>query len=220
MPKKQPTAAARARAAARAGGKYTAALRAQQETAQGPGAPENEDPRPGSEEQAAALTITSITIGPPKDVDFGGHEFEYEQATDLFRCSECREYEVVARSDDGTITQCPGLAGYGGDTERVYLLLTENRNSPANLAWRVRKTGLGRASKFSWRDGKLLVESAPSVVDDLARQIAAFTTPVAGLGDVRTAVSIERLTAEEGQAVLAENYAAYVAKYGQPGQGK
>jgi hypothetical protein len=51
---------------------------------------------------------------------FGGHEFECEQSTDLFRCTECRVYEVVARDADGSITPCPGLVGYGGATERVY----------------------------------------------------------------------------------------------------
>jgi hypothetical protein len=49
---------------------------------------------------------------------FGGHEFEYEQATDLFRCTECRVYEVVARDTDGPIKPCTGLVGYGGDAER------------------------------------------------------------------------------------------------------
>lgn len=38
---------------------------------------------------------------------FGGHEFAYESATDLFRCVDCRVYEVTARSGD-TITECPG----------------------------------------------------------------------------------------------------------------
>lgn len=38
---------------------------------------------------------------------FGGHEFAYESATDLFRCTHCRVYEVTARAD-GEITQCPG----------------------------------------------------------------------------------------------------------------
>jgi hypothetical protein len=219
MPKKQPTAASRARAAAREGAKYTAALRAEQTTGQDPEAQAGETPDlAGGVEEPMRITVTQITLGPPEDVDFGGHEFEYERHTDLFRCTECQQYEVVVRSDDGSITQCPGLAGYGNDTERVYLLLTETQARAVNLAWLVRKTGIGRAPKFSWRDGKLLVESAPSVVDDLVRQIAAFTIPVPGLGDVRAATSVERLTAEQGRAVLAENYAAYVAKYGQPGQ--
>ena len=38
---------------------------------------------------------------------FGGHEFAYESATDLFRCVRCRVYEVVARKGEG-ITECPG----------------------------------------------------------------------------------------------------------------
>jgi hypothetical protein len=39
---------------------------------------------------------------------FGGHEFRYEQSTDLFRCGICRVYEVTARADDGSIKPCPG----------------------------------------------------------------------------------------------------------------
>jgi hypothetical protein len=40
--------------------------------------------------------------------EYGGHEFAYESATDLFRCATCRVYEVVARRDDGTIAPCAG----------------------------------------------------------------------------------------------------------------
>jgi hypothetical protein len=72
--------------------------------------------------------------------------------TDLFRCTECRVYEVVARDTDGPITPCTGLVGYGGDTERVYLLLTENPLAPnhaAFLATKVGGTGIGRAARFS-----------------------------------------------------------------------
>ncbi|MCK2145362.1 hypothetical protein ACWGS5_13385 [Streptomyces albidoflavus] len=69
MPKKQSTAAQRAREAARQGGKYTQALRAA-------------GPAPGAT---------------GSDDAYGGHEFEYESSTDLFRCTECRVYEVVAR---------------------------------------------------------------------------------------------------------------------------
>ncbi|MFG3398766.1 hypothetical protein [Streptomyces parvus] len=192
MPKKQSTAAQRAREAARQGGKYTEALRA----AEGP---------------AADVT------GP--DDRFGGHEFEYESSTDLFRCSECRVYEVVARDTDGPIKPCTGLVGYGGDTERVYLLLTENPVLPcshaAQLASSVRGTGIGRAPRFSWRDGRLLVESAPSVVDELTRRIELITSTVDGK-QVPTVASVDRLTEEAGRALLAENYAAYVAKYGTP----
>ncbi len=99
MPKKQSTAAQRAREAARQGGKYTQVLRST---------------------EAGATGVT----GP--DDRFGGHEFEYESSTDLFRCTECRDYEVVARDTDGPIKPCTGLVGYGGDTERGYLLLTQN----------------------------------------------------------------------------------------------
>ena len=190
MPKKQSTAAQRAREAARQGGKYTQALR----TAERP-APDGTEPDDG----------------------FGGHEFEYESSTDLFRCTECRVYEVTARDTDGPIKPCTGLVGYGGDTERVYLLLTENPalqySHAAFLATKVRSTGIGRAPRFSWRDGKLLVESAPSVVAELARRVELITTTIEDR-QVPAVASVDRLTAEAGRAVLAENYAAYVAKYG------
>ncbi|MFF8387862.1 hypothetical protein ACF053_30055 [Streptomyces kanasensis] len=191
MPKKQSTAAQRAREAARQGGKYTRALR----TADGP--------PPGA---------------PGPDDAYGGHEFEYESSTDLFRCTECRVYEVAARDTNGPITPCTGLVGYGGDTERVYLLLTQNpalqHSHAAFLATKVRITGIGRAPRISWRNEKLLVESAPSVVAELARQVELITTTVEDR-QVPAVASVERLTAEAGRAVLAENYAAYVAEYGE-----
>ncbi|MEW2153567.1 hypothetical protein AB0909_30510 [Streptomyces albidoflavus] len=191
MPKKQSTAAQRAREAARQGGKYTQALRT------------TDSPAPGA---------------PGPDDAYGGHEFEYESSTDLFRCTECRVYEVVARDTDGLITPCTGLVGYGGDTERVYLLLTENPDLPyshaAFLAAKVRSTGIGRAPRFSWCEGKLLVESAPSVVAELARRVELITTTVEER-QVPAVASVARLTAEAGRAVLAENYAVYVAEYGE-----
>jgi hypothetical protein len=39
--------------------------------------------------------------------EFGGHDFRYESATDLFRCAICRAYEVTVREEDG-IKPCPG----------------------------------------------------------------------------------------------------------------
>ncbi|MFF4187232.1 hypothetical protein ACFYZ9_28970 [Streptomyces sp. NPDC001691] len=192
MPKKQSTAAQRARQAARQGGKYTQALR-------------------------PADAPTPAATGP--DDAYGGHEFEYESSTDLFRCSECRVYEALARDTGGPITPCTGLVGYGGDTERAYLLLTENPDLPyrhsAFLATTVRSTGIGRAPRFSWRDGKLLVESAPSVVAELARRIELITTTVEDR-QVAVVASVEHLSAEAGRAVLAENYAAYVSEFGVP----
>ncbi|MFC9916040.1 hypothetical protein [Streptomyces sp. NPDC127197] len=187
MPKKQSTAAQRARKAARQGGKYTQVLRS--------------------------------TGATQPDDGFGGHEFEYESSTDLFRCTECRAYEVEARDTDGPIKPCTGLVGYGGDTERVYLLLTENPvlqySHAAFLATKVRSTGISRAPRYSWRDGKLLVESAPSVVAELARRIELITSTIEDR-QVPAVASVDHLTAEEGRAVLAENYAAYVAEYGEP----
>ncbi|MFF3489565.1 hypothetical protein ACFYXC_41040 [Streptomyces sp. NPDC002701] len=61
----------------------------------------------------------------------------------------------------------------------------------------------------------MLVESAPSVVDELVRRIRQITATVDGR-QVPIASSIEHLTAEAGRAVIAENHAAYVAEYGEP----
>jgi hypothetical protein len=91
VPKKQSTSAQRAREAARQGAKYTQALRSD------------------------AGTAASVR----EDDGFGGHEFEYEQATDLFRCTECRVYEVTARDTDRPIRPCAGLAGIGRGPTRV-----------------------------------------------------------------------------------------------------
>lgn len=85
----------------------------------------------------------------------------------------------------------------------------------STLATRVRSTGIGRAPRFSWREGKLLIESAPSVVAELDRRIALLTVTVDGR-QVPLASSVARLTAEAGRAILAENRAAYVAEYGEP----
>ncbi|RZD62950.1 hypothetical protein C0Q58_14310 [Streptomyces albidoflavus] len=74
---------------------------------------------------------------------------------------------------------------------------------------------MGRAPRFSWRDGKLLVESAPSVVAELARQVELITTTVEDR-QVPAVASVEHFTAEAGRVVLAENYAAYVAEFGEP----
>jgi hypothetical protein len=46
---------------------------------------------------------------PVHDDRFGGHEFEYEPHTDLFRCAFCRKYEVVVRDlETGIIALCRG----------------------------------------------------------------------------------------------------------------
>lgn len=43
------------------------------------------------------------------DDPFGGHEFAYESYTDLFRCTRCHKYEIVARNrETGTIEPCAG----------------------------------------------------------------------------------------------------------------
>lgn len=146
---------------------------------------------------------------------FGGHEFEYESSTDLFRCTECRQYEIIARQtapDGRPITQCPGWA-VEGHPGRAYLLVTENPDVPvsgyvAGLATSIMRTGLGRTPRYSWRAGRMVVQSAPGVVDDLARQIERMQSAAAAL--------VERITEAEAEAILAENRAAYAAKYGKP----
>lgn len=60
--------------------------------------------------------------------------------------------------------------------------------------------------------GKLLVESAPGVVAELTR-IALITSSKTDRSP--GVASVDHLTAEAGRAVLAENYAAYVAEYGE-----
>jgi hypothetical protein len=60
--------------------------------------------------RAELVTPAPMQDGPGRDDRFGGHEFEYEHQTDLFRCSECGAYEVVARETDGPITLCTGLS--------------------------------------------------------------------------------------------------------------
>lgn len=179
-------------------------------------------------EAKAGDSGTAAPAGPPPADDrFGGHEFEYEQSTDLFRCTECEEYEVVAQQDDGSFTRCPGLVGWAGDPERVYLLVTEN-SAIYNASWHVSRAArdlrIGRGVRFGYRDGRYLVESAPSVVDKLRRVLAALTEipstatklPKPGGERVAVATAIEPLTFEQGQAVIAANYAAYVQEYGEP----
>ncbi len=192
MPKNQNTSAQRAREAARRGAKYTQALRS------------------GAELPPAA-----------GDDGFGGHEFQYESRTDLFRCTECRMYEVTARDvpDGDPIRPCKGLPGWGGDTEQVYLLVTENPELPsgygAAFATRIRDTGIGRPPRYSWRDGRMLVESVPGVVGELARLVEGITFTVDGR-QVPAVSSVEHLTVGAGRAIIAENRAAYAAKYGEP----
>jgi len=164
-------------------------------------------------------TAAAAVSGPP-DNGFGGHEFDYESHTDLFRCHLCGEYEVGARAGDGPIAPCTGLPGYGDDTERVYLLLRENpRKAEGGGAWiadRIRETGIGRTVRFGCRDDRWLVESAPSVVDELERRIKKIEAWAVDGGKVLAFTSAEQRTSAEGKQIIADNYAAYVAKYGTP----
>jgi hypothetical protein len=176
--------------------------------------------------RSSHATVSSGTVREPgQDVQgdpFGGHEFEYESATDLFRCTECRQYEITARKnapDDLPITPCPGWK-VEGDPYRAYLLVTDNPEVPeggygAALASAIGRTSLGRTPRYSWRAGRLLVQSAPSVADDLARRIRAIQFDVDGR-KLPAVSSVERISVEAAQDILAENYAAYVAEHGEP----
>ncbi|MFE9471252.1 hypothetical protein ACFYOR_09435 [Streptomyces griseofuscus] len=63
--------------------------------------------------------------------------------------------------------------------------------------------------------GSAPVESAPSVVAELARRIALITSNADGR-QVPAVSSVDHLTAEGGRAIIAENRAAYIAEYGEP----
>lgn len=167
------------------------------------------------QDQATEAGDASPVIGPPDA--FGGHEFEYQSVDDLFRCSFCKEYEVVVRAKDGTIAPCTGLVGYGGDTDRVYLLVTVFPEPTAWLARRIWDTGIARIPRFGGGD-PWLVESAPSVVDDLVWQLSQVMVPSTpgGRDQVPAFTVIERLSAGEGLRVLADKYAAYVEEFGTP----
>jgi hypothetical protein len=191
--------------AAREGISYTAARRRLLKDQ----APATEDGQPSGE----------VVSGPPDD-GFGGHEFEYESDSDLFRCVFCRVYGVTARRD-GAIAPCRGLVGYGGDPERVYLMLTiDPETAQTYMAWlanRISEPGIGRTPRYGYRPGgRWLVESAPSVVDELARHVAEITVTTRGGEQLQPFQSIEHLTAEEGRQVLAANYTAYVERWGEP----
>lgn len=51
------------------------------------------------------ITITEITVEHPQG--FGGHEFEYRDADDLFACVQCGGCEIPLRRPDGSIQECP-----------------------------------------------------------------------------------------------------------------
>jgi hypothetical protein len=162
---------------------------------------------------------------PGRDVQgdpFGGHEFEYESTTDLFRCTECRQYEIIARKDapdDLPITPCPGWK-VEGDPYRAWLLVTDNPEVPeggygAALANTIEATRLGRTPRYSWRAGRLLVQTAPSVADDLAHRIRGIRFDVDGR-KLPAVSSVERISVEAAQDILTENYAAYSRSYSEP----
>lgn len=65
---------------------------------------------------APHLTITEIVPTHPQG--FGGHVFEYQPESDLFRCVNdgCGKYELVVRdSNTGVIEPCQGVANSSVD---------------------------------------------------------------------------------------------------------
>ncbi|WP_230519736.1 hypothetical protein [Salinispora arenicola] len=70
---------------------------------------------------------------------------------------------------------------------------------PAIRLWPAFPLAYGRLLRAGRRDGKVLVESAPSVVADLARRIALITSPVDGR-HLPAVDSVDHLTREAGQA--------------------
>lgn len=166
-------------------------------------------------DQATEQTTETVKLPPDRA---NGHDFAYERGTDLFKCTYCETYEVSARDGNNGFIPCRGPVGYGDDTERMYLLLTENPAKPdGGAAWvsdQICATGLGRTVPFSYRDGRQLVETAPSVADRLLDKIHDISILGVRVFDWHT--NAECLTYAEGQQVIANNYAAYVAKYGEP----
>ncbi|WP_367139645.1 hypothetical protein [Saccharothrix sp. HUAS TT1] len=163
---------------------------------------------------------------PPIDHEWGGHDFGLTRE-DVYQCWMCERHEVTVRRDDGTIEPCPGMAAWGDDPARVHLLLTINPDAPdfltSAVAWSVGKTRLGRTPQYSYRDdGRLLlVESAPTVADELKFRIERLDLrcrPVSihRVNDTPAVASIARITDEQARRYIAENYAAYLAKYGEP----
>lgn len=177
--------------------------------------------------RALNLENEAPAAGPPVDDAFGGHEFNYEQSTDLFRCWMCKQYEAVARSDDGSIAPCPGLAEYRGATERLYLkvIFAPGVRSNPWLADKVGAPRLGRLPRFATGPGYWLVETVPDLAAALEKHVKGLTTTKwtrsldgdRPAGETTAFASIERLSASEGQALIADHYIAYVAEFGEPG---
>lgn len=182
------------------------------------------DTTPAPTYDEAAMLVAALHGLP--DNGWGGHIFEYESNTDLFRCDYCQVYEATARHGRpaGAIAPCTGLPAYQFTTERAYLRATENRQVKSWMgtivASGVRDSGWGRVPRFGWREGVWMVETVPALVGQLAAHAEQMTLPdpvrPETLSSARAFTTIERLTAEQGREVIAANYAAYVAEYGDP----
>lgn len=164
-----------------------------------------------------------------RDAYYGGHEFEYESHTDLFKCTECGKYEITARKnapEGSPITPCPGLEAWDGDHRRVYLMLTETPGLPTGryetyrppLAYLVRETGLGRSPRSSRHGRRQLIETAPVVADELTRRIESMTYTVREQ-EVPVTASVRRIDAEVARNFIAVNRETGTSAYDVPAGG-
>jgi hypothetical protein len=56
------------------------------------------------DDQGDEITVWEITPTHPNG--FGGHVFNYESVSDLFKCENCGRYEISVRDDSGEIQPC------------------------------------------------------------------------------------------------------------------
>ncbi len=70
-----------------------------------------------AEQAGTAPGLQIITIEPTHPQGFGGHEFEYDPGSDVFRCANCRGYEIALRDPEtGQIPRCAALPRLGAAT--------------------------------------------------------------------------------------------------------
>lgn len=177
------------------------------------------------------LAPSGRPIGHPTGI-YNGHEFEYDRENDLHLCVICERYEVTVKVEADEVTgeypRCTGFPAYGGDLTRVYLRLTINPDVAdqasrmiAEALWQFTPV-IGRAARFGWNSDtcKLLVETAPALVDELHEKLIDYRrTPIpTGDGGFEIpVVRIDKLTGDEGLELLADNYARLAVVHGNPG---
>lgn len=176
------------------------------------------------------LAPSGRPIGHPTGI-YNGHEFEYDRENDLFLCVICERYEVTVKVEADEVTgeypRCTGFPAYGGDPTRVYLRLTINPDVAdqasrmiAEALWQFTPV-IGRAARFGWNPDtcKLLIETAPALVDELHEKLIDYRrTPIpTGDGEFEIpVVRIDKLTGDEGLELLADNYARSAVVHGNP----